>query len=175
MTTALTTREETIGGLRIVREDSEKACYVKIWAGRQLHPSYFSFRSPESRERYIADRIAAWAYVQDAKAARQAARKAFDAHSVFSVGDILSASWGYDQTQVEFYEVTGLTRQTITIQEIGQRTVKSTGSMSEMVTANPRYRGGISTHRVTSESVKLNSYKFANKWSGHPMHQSSYA
>ena len=46
------------------------------------------------------------------------ARKAFT-HG-YKVGDILYSSWGYDQTNIEFYQVTATTTKTITFREIGQ-------------------------------------------------------
>lgn len=38
-------------------------------------------------------------------------------------GDILSCSWGYEQTRVDFYEVTKVTTKTITVREIHKRYV----------------------------------------------------
>jgi hypothetical protein len=35
------------------------------------------------------------------------------------VGDIFSSSWGYDQTNVNFYEVVSVTARTVKVREIG--------------------------------------------------------
>ena len=41
------------------------------------------------------------------------------------VGDLFACSWGYDQTQVDFYEVTGVTPsgKSVRVQSIQQETV----------------------------------------------------
>jgi hypothetical protein len=44
-------------------------------------------------------------------------------------GDILSCSWGYDQTNVDFYQVIKTTAKTATVQEIDKKN-KYTGDMS---------------------------------------------
>jgi len=45
------------------------------------------------------------------------------------VGDILVSSWGSDQTNIDYYQVTGLRGMTqVVIQEIGAATVHSSGS-----------------------------------------------
>lgn len=38
-------------------------------------------------------------------------------------GDILSCSWGYDQTRVDFYQVVKVTAKTVTVREIAKRYV----------------------------------------------------
>ena len=41
-----------------------------------------------------------------------------------TVGTIFSESWGWEQTNVNFYEVVSRTEKMVTIREIGQKTVK---------------------------------------------------
>ena len=48
---------------------------------------------------------------------RRTARKT--ASNPFAVGDVLKYSWGYDQTNTDFYQVVAKTAKTITIREIG--------------------------------------------------------
>lgn len=160
--------EELHEGLRIVREDGERACYVKIWKPKAKRPDYIQFRSVERREDYIQRRIESWDAWNASKAAAAAERKAFDATAVYAVGEILGCSWGYDQTQHDFYEVLTVTRQTITLQKIGSRQVESLTSMSAHVVPNAEVRGETTTHRLTSEYVKLTSYSSASKWNGKP-------
>jgi hypothetical protein len=37
------------------------------------------------------------------------------------IGDILSSSWGYDQTNVDFYQVIGVTKSSVRIRKITQK------------------------------------------------------
>lgn len=57
------------------------------------------------------------------------------ARAAFEVGSILCNSWGYDQTNVDFYEVVRVSasKATCWIRPIAQRTVRDTGSMSAVV------------------------------------------
>lgn len=41
------------------------------------------------------------------------------------VGDIFKCSWGYDQTNVDFYQVTKLNKATVTVCQINAHTVES--------------------------------------------------
>ena len=63
----------------------------------------YSFRSDEQRqekiEAYFTDRLAYSQYTATAKAAQRAFT-----HTL-KIGDILSYSWGWEQTNVEFYQV----------------------------------------------------------------------
>lgn len=55
-----------------------------------------------------------------------------DLRNPYKVGQILHYSWGYDQTNCEFYQVTEVTKGTVTIRQIGTCTVDgSEGFMSD--------------------------------------------
>lgn len=69
------------------------------------------------------------------KAERKAGREAVLAKgNPYKVGDVLRNSWGYDQTNVDFYEVIAVTSRTVTYRKIGASTVPgSEGFMSDKV------------------------------------------
>lgn len=178
MTATVEVREEIYGGLRIVREDGENRCYVKVWTGKAQRFDYIAFRSVERREAYITERKEAWDAAQARKAERATARKAFDATTVFKVGDIIQSSWGWEQTNVDFYEVIAVAPKTVTLQEIGAKTVpgKSTGnSMADFVVPDTSWRGEITKHHPTSESIKFEDWKYGHKTTGAPTYRSWYA
>lgn len=54
-----------------------------------------------------------------------------------AIGQIFYSSWGYDQTNIDFYKVIRKTAKTIELQQIGQQYVEATSSLSEYVTADP--------------------------------------
>jgi hypothetical protein len=66
------------------------------------------------------------------------------------VGDVLVSSWGYDQTNVDYYKVTRRTEASVWLVKIGQKHVPgSEGFMSEQVVPDPEnvlpwrgYEGG---------------------------------
>lgn len=101
------------------------------------------------------------------------------------VGDILVSSWGYGQTNVDFYKVTKLSPsgKSITIQSIKSVTTE-TGFMSgNSVPAVPHevsdYKGEPMTKRVNltndGYSVSIASYASACLWDGKPRYTSWYA
>lgn len=95
------------------------------------------------------------------------------------VGDILYYSWGYEQTNVDFYQVIGKTEKSVKIQEIESKTVEN-GFMSGNTTA---LKDVFKNKEVMSKRVKEYcgqpfvsfDYGVGNKWDGRPMSCSWYA
>ena len=58
------------------------------------------------------------------------------------VGDTLYSSWGYDQTNIEFFKVVKVSDFSVWIQEIGTKIVEVTGWAHEKVVPNdsPQYQ-----------------------------------
>lgn len=52
------------------------------------------------------------------------------------VGTIFCASWGYDQTNVDFYKVIRKTAAMVEVVEVGQKMLEATGFMAEYVTCD---------------------------------------
>ena len=97
----------------------------------------------------------------------------------FKVGDILTSSWGYDQTNVDFYEVIEVTNKSVRIEKIGNKTIDDNGPGGLSVIPNTSYRSGnVMLKRVSSVSadgksgwINLTSYSGANKWDGTPQYE----
>lgn len=69
-------------------------------------------------------------YREQAKQIRQEAKKRFQ--NPYKVGDILHHSWGYDQTNCDFYQVVGLKPASVVLKKIGAKPVPgSEGFMSQ--------------------------------------------
>jgi len=68
-------------------------------------------------------------------AANKAAREAFT--NPYKVGDILHSSWGYDQTNVEFFQVVDVRPTSIKISQIAGESVGATGPDSDQVIPCP--------------------------------------
>ena len=108
-----------------------------------------------------------------------------NAHSI-TVGTILSHSWGYDQTNVDFYVVTRTTKTMIEFIAIA-KDVEYTGTATDYAT--PRMVGGTpvtigtdTNRRKVNDygngpSVRLQSYAGAGNlypWSGKPQPQTGF-
>ena len=70
------------------------------------------------------------------------------------IGHIVYASWGYDQTNIDFYKVIRKTAAMVELRAIGQKYVESTSSMSEYVVADADNELFESAHISRAEAVK---------------------
>ncbi|MCG3204003.1 MAG: hypothetical protein KCHDKBKB_00680 [Elusimicrobia bacterium] len=144
----------------------------------------FYFTSDQNRTNYINNFISNIRSHAQAKLDRAKARK--EMINPAKVGDILSASWGHDQTNVDFYQVLEVKNKSVTIQEIGlQPTDRDTAnSMADYVI--PRPGAFLKTKPITrvvkcysqdkdQYCVNINQVASASKWDGRPEYRSWYA
>lgn len=87
------------------------------------------------------------------------------------VGDILVSSWGYDQTNIDFYEVTSIIGKQVTIREIATRFTEQNGPAGNKVVPIPGRYVGPEMRKLPSGSganvsVKINGHQYARKWDG---------
>jgi hypothetical protein len=110
------------------------------------------------------------------KAERKAARKVGAVR--LEVGSILCGSWGYDQTNVEFFEVISLsaTRKTCAIRELRHDERASITGMSGKVFPLPgEYVGPVlENKRVQNDTVTIKVCTLS-LWDGREMYASHYA
>lgn len=112
-----------------------RPCAICFYGKADKPAMHTIYRNDECRAQAIAE----WFAIREASAKsmqeRANQRKAF-VHT-FKVGDILSNSWGYDQTNVEFFQVTKLIgKSMVEIREIAQDSEESgwmTGSCVPVV------------------------------------------
>ena len=96
-------------------------------------------------------------------------------------GDILSCSWGYEQTNVDFYVVVSVpSPQFVTLRQIAAPLIEQTGHMQGTRVPDPDMRKGKELRRHVdmsggTASVKISSYEYARMWDGKPQHVSWYA
>lgn len=147
--------------------------YAIVFSGKSQKPVwYHAFRSDASRDKAISEAITNYSAVAAMKTQRMNERKNFQ-HEL-KVGDVLYTSWGYDQTQVEFFEVTALpTPKTVLVREIAGRTV-SQGMDSNKVEAVPGKFIGPALKRIPGKyGVKIDESRTAYLWDGKPKYVTS--
>lgn len=154
---------EVYGDIKILRLMLGETIALKIWKGKQSKPyMFYSYKSFERREEAIeaakrsADARAK--YRQDSKAA--SAENAAKAVELFQVGTLLVNSWGYDQTNVDFYQVIEVKGKTVVIKEICGRTVRNSdnGYMSSYVSpVKDSFKKDAKpiTKRITGTSLRM--------------------
>lgn len=158
----------------------EKPCAVAFF-GKRGKPSWsYSFQTGEKREAYAGAWLArmrqnAIIHAEN-KAQAKAQEKAF--RTTLVEGDILMSMWGYDQTNIDYFQVTAVsaTGKTVTVREIGKATITGTAPMAgECTPARDDFRGEPRRCSVRlGEWVCLGKGHSAQKWSGRPNYWSSY-
>lgn len=122
-------------------------------------------------------------FSQMVKSIRKGEHLAKDGEHDFKVGDILVSSWGYEQTNVDWYQVVGVTAKSVKIREIKGR-VQETGFMSGESVPIPDafidnlWFGEQKTARINSfgrVNITSDGHITAKKWDGYPKHVSWYA
>lgn len=96
------------------------------------------------------------------------------------VGDIFVASWGWEQTNIDFYEVVRLTGASVVVRPISKHVAESVNWGVDKVMPNPgEYTGGEMTRRIQDWSdrptFKATEVSNAYLWDGKPETQTSYA
>jgi hypothetical protein len=102
---AYTTRDGKPAAISYIGKSSKK-----IWN--------YAFRTEDQRSTKIDEFFNGVAKREDSKLSLKVGRASFN-HTL-KVGDVLYSSWGYDQTNVEFYQITATTPKTVTFREICQ-------------------------------------------------------
>ena len=138
---------------------------------------HYSFKSVERREEYVQEifgNVKANAEYKKEKAAKAKAAKAEAANTV-KVGDIFDTCWGYDQTNVEFYQVVAKKGQMIDVIKIGQVTVESNQSC-DYVAPNPERKiGEVMTKRINQYGgFKAHECSNASPYGGQPKYQTAW-
>jgi hypothetical protein len=98
----------------------------------------------------------------------------------YKVGAIMSSSWGYDQTNIDFYEIVKITDKTIWLIEIGKIKGQETSFMTNTVMPNKEVKVGKMFHRklcwtegkIAGCSIE---YGWCSIWNGQPETESHYA
>lgn len=92
------------------------------------------------------------------------------------VGDVWYSSWGCEQTNIDYYEVTKTTKCSVWLTPIAQRDEED-GWCSGTTTPRPgHYTGKPKMYRITSYgTARVTSYADAHPWDGKPKRFSTYA
>lgn len=135
--------------------------------GKAQKPSWnYTFRNEAECARRILASIQGINAHEKAKAERKAER--CKPHAL-KVGDILTGSWGYDQTNVDYVEVIEVPGpRTVIIREIGCDIERHDGFGSDyVVPVKGSYKGEAKRKVVNNGSIKLSSWgRYCSKWSG---------
>lgn len=161
-----------------------------LYVGKANKPAFhIRFRSSERLHEYVNEYIQRYTTNKRndelKRNAASAANKDLKASDHFQLGDIVVNTWGYDQTNVDFYQVIEVLNKKIRVRAICSKTVESTGPMSSnvMPVKDDFYGEKILLLSIKFKSWALNevsicnpeSYYYFQKWDGRAKYCSWYA
>jgi hypothetical protein len=146
--------------------------FAVIFTGRCRKPARASgtYRSEAARNKAVASAFEGQARAEARRAKSRAEAKASRKAHTLTVGSVLVASWGYEQTNVDAYEVTKVSGSMVTVCKIHTRTVSSSTGINRVAPAPGSFVDGAAPmrRRVRSggDSVRINDSASAYQWDG---------
>lgn len=131
---------------------------------------YNRFRSEADRSRAFAEAIRNRKSALERKRQEQDARRMYK-HDI-KPGDIYYTSWGYDQTNVDFYEVIAVAEKSISVREVAQRTTDSDPPADRVVPVPGKFVGPILKKVPNANGFSVENH-YARKWDGKPAYQTT--
>ncbi len=147
--------------------------YGAAFVGRQNKPLWhYRFRSEARRQEEIDKAIESRKSVLKYKQEQQEARRNFKHDYV--VGDIICTSWGYDQTNVDAYQVVDIKGKQLLLREISTKGVGDDTYGDKVVPVKDHFIGS-ELIRVNPgpHGVKVNDHH-GSKWDGKPLYQTPF-
>lgn len=146
-----------------------------VYQGRAGKPLYWYFyASEEQRERRVQDTIQTRREVLQRKE-QELQQKREWRHSA-KVGDVLYFTWGYDQTNAEFFQVVAVGDKTIAVRPLKQKVVESYGNYDK-VRPDVGHFSGPAVKKVPQMSGTSYYVRFdhgaGRLWEGQPVSQTS--
>lgn len=154
-------------------EDLNGTLYGVAFQGNAQKPLWhYRFRNLEQLERQVNETVKSRSQSLEYKQQRQNERTQFQ-HTL-KEGDILVSSWGYDQTNIDFYEVVGVLPKAVVIREIASRIDHEERGAEYVVPVPGKYTGPAMRKLVRQgNSVRIESYASASLWDGRPRYQTA--
>lgn len=151
-----------------------RPCAIGFHGRAQKPDFHYQFMNKNARAEHVADFIKQRREYQEWKKARRAEKT--KPHTL-QVGHVLYTTWGYEQTNVDFYQVTKIIGKcTVEVREIASRMVQDTGYMTgKVIPELDHFTGEPMRKRAGSDNrIKISSYAHARLWDGKPVNFTAY-
>ena len=167
---------EIHGRLKIVTYQDVKPIVAIFAKGSSKPFAHYKFKTLESRAAFIQKQ-------KDADAENERSEQVYlskqaEEAKKLQPGVILYSSWGWEQTNIDWYEVIERRGQMLTVQQIGTRRMADDEYYDRgKCLPDPAVKiGQPFRKRVTKHgTINLESYKWCGLWDGEPKYWSSYA
>ena len=147
--------------------------FAIVFVANQSKPAWYNwFRNEAARDQKIENSIRDRKRSLEMKQQRVQERRDFQ-HDLVE-GDILYTTWGYDQTNVDFYQVVGIRNKSVIVRKVKSKTVVDRGPYTEVVPEPDRFTGPPMLKLVQPEGyIKVDDH-LARKWGGKPVYQTGF-
>lgn len=174
--------EDTDLGIEIyLYKVGEKHAAVGFGGKRQKPDFHYTFRDEERRQQHIENYLKGQQEHKQYMAKKKRERTSYE-HD-FKVGDILYCTWGYEQTNVDFYQVIDTTKKMVTIHKIHGKIVEEDGARMWSGTCVADKDNFVDNDKWPQQKlvqpskygafVTIASYASASKWNGQPVYFSN--
>lgn len=155
-------------GFEVYAVMSPRIVAMAFGGKRQKPDWHFRFQDEQRLQAKISETLAGFMAHIERKAQWKAERS--KPHDV-KVGDVFRCSWGYDQTNVDFYEVTRVIGATVEIRAIAQEAVTTGWEQGQCVPVPGQYIGEAMRKKVNNYGGKpsLRIYSFASAYRMDPI------
>ena len=156
-------------------KNGNQTTYVVAFQAKRQKPDHnYRFpKGPKAAERWIKEYFAGVQANEQAKADYKARQEA-EADQV-EVGGIYNTSWGYDQTNVDFYQVVGRTAKTVQYIGLGKTVHGTDCAAADKVVADTTIKGKeVHTAKINGNGWRIGTFRFARPWDGQPQYQTAY-
>ena len=162
------------GAIKVADKNSDAVAYVytnhkdkptaMVFYGKQAKPVWhYSFETTTKRENSIKIQFANRQAETASKAKYRAERAEKGAGLV--VDDILVCSWGYDQTNIDYYQVTAVHgKNAVTICQIASLSIETGDMTGDCVPQSGKFIGKPMRKMARDGWVRITSFSSAKKW-----------
>lgn len=158
------------GAVKITDKQSDAVAYIyerggrpcaMVFFGKADKPAgHFNFKSAERRAQYVKASFEA----RGERTARVQARRVERAAWVnpYKVGDLFKTCWGYDQTNVEYFEAVAVKGKYVTVREIAQARVEYAWAQGRCVPLPGQYKGEPLRRLAQENGIKIDDVRRAS-------------
>lgn len=144
-----------------------------VYKGKRNGHLYTSIVDKEVKDLCIENKI----YSSDIELSADLVSEADKPEAKVAVNDIFVCSWGYEQTNIDFYKVKEIKGKTATLVELNQNkthTCSMSGTCVPGSETTNTMKKRILTDANGNVAFKMYSFARATKWDGQPEHWSSW-
>lgn len=156
-------------GFEVYSINKDGKMYAIAYGGKRTKCDWhYRFKDESSLKNKIDETLQGFMAWDERKAKYKAERNA--PHDV-KVGDIFRCSWGYDQTNVDFYQCTKVIGAFVEIREIGQMSEETMSMQGECVPCVDSFKGDPMRKKVVTygEEPAVRIYSFASAYRMKPL------